>query len=131
MSEAYFMARTSEPAGNGRAECVFLLVDKPEVYNLPPDPVVPTHHGRDGDLSRLRRWGCLRRPWDPFCFSVQGFEMSTNTHERVRYADSVDPVRADGRDIDAALGVLEGEGAQQKVTEATSAARRDSHGLGG
>jgi formate dehydrogenase iron-sulfur subunit len=29
----------------------FLLVDKPEVYNLPPDPVVPTKKVRDAWMS--------------------------------------------------------------------------------
>ena len=29
----------------------FLLVDKPEVYNLPPDPVVPTKKVKDAWLS--------------------------------------------------------------------------------
>lgn len=50
--------------------------------------------------------------------------MSTNTHEWVRYADSVDAVPTDGRDIDTALAVLTGEGAQQKVT-AEDPGRRD------
>jgi len=29
----------------------FLLTDKPEVYNLPPDPVVPTKKVKDAWLS--------------------------------------------------------------------------------
>lgn len=43
--------------------------------------------------------------------------MSMNKHERLRYADSVDAVFVNGRDIDQALGVLEGEGARQNIAE--------------
>jgi formate dehydrogenase iron-sulfur subunit len=32
--------------GTGGLNAFFLLVDKPEVYNLPPRPVVPTRNGR-------------------------------------------------------------------------------------
>ncbi len=35
----------------------FLLVDRPEVYNLPPDPVVPTMKGREAWTSM--GWGAL------------------------------------------------------------------------
>ena len=31
--------------GTGGLNAFFLLVDKPEVYNLPPHPEVPTHKG--------------------------------------------------------------------------------------
>lgn len=42
-SEAYLYGEdaTSQP-GTGGLNAFFLLVDKPEVYNLPPDPIVPT-----------------------------------------------------------------------------------------
>jgi formate dehydrogenase iron-sulfur subunit len=35
-------ASAEEQPGTGGLNSFFLLVDKPEVYNLPPDPVVPT-----------------------------------------------------------------------------------------
>ena len=43
MSEAYLYGEDaqSQPGTEG-LNAFFLLVDKPEVYNLPPDPVVPT-----------------------------------------------------------------------------------------
>jgi formate dehydrogenase iron-sulfur subunit len=37
----------SQP-GTGGLNAFFLLVDRPEVYNLPPDPVCPTRNVRDG-----------------------------------------------------------------------------------
>src|SRR5947199_8015693 len=46
--EAYlYGASETEQPGTGGLNAFFLLLDKPEVYNLPPDPVVPTHHGKD------------------------------------------------------------------------------------
>ncbi len=43
MDEAYlYGADTENQPGTGGLNAFFLLVDKPEVYNLPPDPVVPT-----------------------------------------------------------------------------------------
>jgi formate dehydrogenase iron-sulfur subunit len=43
MTEAYLYGHdaASQP-GTGGLNAFFLLADKPEVYNLPPDPVVPT-----------------------------------------------------------------------------------------
>ncbi len=43
LSEAYLYgeSKESQPGTEG-INAFFLLVDKPEVYNLPPDPVVPT-----------------------------------------------------------------------------------------
>ena len=41
--------------------------------------------------------------------------MSADTPARTRYPDSVSPARSDGRDIDAALGTLQGEAAQQRA----------------
>ncbi|MDQ3879166.1 MAG: 4Fe-4S dicluster domain-containing protein [Actinomycetota bacterium] len=43
MTEAYLYGvdETSQPGTEG-LNAFFLLVDEPEVYNLPPDPVVPT-----------------------------------------------------------------------------------------
>ena len=32
--------------GTGGLNAFFLLQDRPEAYNLPPDPVVPTEHGK-------------------------------------------------------------------------------------
>ena len=41
--EAYlYGASETEQPGTGGLNAFFLLLDKPEVYNLPPDPVVPT-----------------------------------------------------------------------------------------
>ncbi len=37
--------------------------------------------------------------------------------ERVRYPDSVDPVRTDGRDVDTRIAALEGEAAQQEARQ--------------
>jgi formate dehydrogenase iron-sulfur subunit len=41
----------SQPGTEG-LNAFFLLVDRPEVYNLPPDPVCPTKHARES-------WGAL------------------------------------------------------------------------
>jgi len=48
MDEAYLYGATpeSQPGTEG-LNAFFLLVDKPEAYNLPPDPVVPTKNGID------------------------------------------------------------------------------------
>ncbi len=43
MHEAYLYGADAESQpGTEGLNAFFLLVDKPEVYNLPPDPVVPT-----------------------------------------------------------------------------------------
>ncbi len=44
--------------------------------------------------------------------------MNLVTDGRVRYSNTGDPVHTDGRDVDTAIGTLEGEGAQQQVTRA-------------
>ena len=46
IKEAYLYGQdaASQP-GTGGLNAFFLLVDKPEVYNLPPNPEVPTHKG--------------------------------------------------------------------------------------
>jgi formate-dependent nitrite reductase membrane component NrfD len=41
--------------------------------------------------------------------------MASNTDGRVRYANTVDPVRTDGRDVNTRVAALEGEAAQQNV----------------
>jgi formate dehydrogenase iron-sulfur subunit len=41
----------ASPPGTGGLNAFFLLVDKPEVYNLPPDPVVPTKISKDAWTS--------------------------------------------------------------------------------
>ena len=48
MHQAYLYGESaaSQP-GTGGLNAFFLLVDKPEVYNLPPDPVVPTKTSKD------------------------------------------------------------------------------------
>ncbi len=43
--------RRGEPAGTGGLNAFFLLVDRPEVYNLPPDPVAPAKKARSAWLS--------------------------------------------------------------------------------
>ena len=40
----------SQPGTEG-LNAFFLLVDKPEAYNLPPDPVVPTKHVKEAWTS--------------------------------------------------------------------------------
>ena len=52
MQEAYLYGedKESQPGTEG-LNAFFLLVDKPEVYNLPPDPKVPTKGVRGGWAS--------------------------------------------------------------------------------
>jgi formate dehydrogenase iron-sulfur subunit len=52
MEEAYLYGvdEANQP-GTGGLNAFFLLVDEPEVYNLPPDPVTPTKKSRDGWVS--------------------------------------------------------------------------------
>lgn len=51
MSEAYlYGASPQDQPGTGGLNAFFLLLDKPEVYNLPPEPVVPTR--KTGDAWR-------------------------------------------------------------------------------
>ncbi len=52
MHEAYLYGddAQSQPGTEG-LNAFFLLVDKPEVYNLPPDPVVPTKRVKDSWIS--------------------------------------------------------------------------------
>ncbi|HTS66053.1 MAG TPA: 4Fe-4S dicluster domain-containing protein [Candidatus Acidoferrales bacterium] len=59
MSEAYLYGEdaSSQPGTEG-LNAFFLLVDKPETYNLPPDPVVPTKKARG--------------LWRSFAFAVAG-----------------------------------------------------------
>jgi formate dehydrogenase iron-sulfur subunit len=49
MGEAYLYGEQQE--GTGGLNAFFLLVDKPEKYNLPPDPVVPTKRAGKSWLS--------------------------------------------------------------------------------
>lgn len=42
--------------------------------------------------------------------------MNTTREERMRYANTSDPVTTDGRDVDTAIAALEGEAARQQVT---------------
>ncbi|HEX7183496.1 MAG TPA: 4Fe-4S dicluster domain-containing protein, partial [Thermoanaerobaculia bacterium] len=45
VTEAYlYGADAADQPGTEGLNAFFLLVDRPEVYNLPPDPVVPTKH---------------------------------------------------------------------------------------
>jgi formate dehydrogenase iron-sulfur subunit len=59
MTEAYLYGEdaTSQPGTEG-LNAFFLLVDKPEVYNLPPDPVVPTK--------------LVKGSWKSFAFAALG-----------------------------------------------------------
>ena len=53
MPEAYLYGEAAEAQpGTEGLNAFFLLVDRPEVYNLPPDPAVPTKRAR-------RSWGAL------------------------------------------------------------------------
>jgi formate dehydrogenase iron-sulfur subunit len=46
--EAYlYGARKEEQPGTEGLNAFFLLLDRPEAYNLPPDPVVPTKHASE------------------------------------------------------------------------------------
>ena len=48
MPEAYlYGADAASQPGTEGLNAFFLLVDKPELYNLPPDPVVPTKNAKD------------------------------------------------------------------------------------
>ena len=52
MNEAYlYGADEKSQPGTGGLNAFFLLLDKPEVYNLPPDPVVPTKNAKAGWTS--------------------------------------------------------------------------------
>lgn len=59
MTEAYLYGEdaASQPGTEG-LNAFFLLVDKPEVYNLPPDPVVPTK--------------LVRNSWSSFAIAAAG-----------------------------------------------------------
>jgi formate dehydrogenase iron-sulfur subunit len=48
MSEAYLYGASKEDQpGTEGLNAFFLLLDKPEAYNLPPDPIVPTKTVKD------------------------------------------------------------------------------------
>ena len=51
VTEAYLYGEdaASQPGTSG-LNAFFLLLDKPEVYNLPPHPEVPTHKGKQSWL---------------------------------------------------------------------------------
>jgi formate dehydrogenase iron-sulfur subunit len=52
LKDAYlYGARKEDQPGTEGLNAFFLLVDQPEVYNLPPDPVVPTKKVKDAWLS--------------------------------------------------------------------------------
>src|SRR5947199_10559805 len=52
VAEAYlYGADAAGQPGTEGLNAFFLLVDKPEVYNLPPDPVVPTRKVRRSWVS--------------------------------------------------------------------------------
>jgi formate dehydrogenase iron-sulfur subunit len=49
MSEAYlYGADSASQPGTKGLHAFFLLVDEPEAYNLPPDPVAPAMKAREG-----------------------------------------------------------------------------------
>jgi formate dehydrogenase iron-sulfur subunit len=59
MSEAYlYGADAASQPGTEGLNAFFLLVDKPEAYNLPPDPVVPTK--------------TVKEPWMAFAWAAFG-----------------------------------------------------------
>jgi formate dehydrogenase iron-sulfur subunit len=59
LREAYlYGADAASQPGTEGLNAFLLLLDAPEAYNLPPDPVVPTHHGRDA--------------WRSFAFAALG-----------------------------------------------------------
>jgi formate dehydrogenase iron-sulfur subunit len=59
MREAYLYGADAESQpGTGGLNAFFLLADKPEAYNLPPNPVVPTK--------------LAKQPWTSFAFAALG-----------------------------------------------------------
>ena len=59
MHEAYlYGADAADQPGTEGLNAFFLLVDKPEVYNLPPDPIVPTK--------------LVKESWTSFAFAALG-----------------------------------------------------------
>jgi formate dehydrogenase iron-sulfur subunit len=58
VTEAYLYGMTeAEQPGTGGLNAFFLLVDQPEVYNLPADPQVPTREGK-GSWVAMALAGC-------------------------------------------------------------------------
>ncbi|MCU1282507.1 MAG: 4Fe-4S ferredoxin, partial [bacterium] len=58
VKEAYLYGASAEDQpGTGGLNAFFLLVDKPEVYNLPPDPIAPQR--KQGDAWRAVGIGAL------------------------------------------------------------------------
>ena len=52
MTDAYlYGADAEDQPGTGGMNAFFLLCDRPEKYNLPPDPVVPTRRAKRSWLS--------------------------------------------------------------------------------
>ena len=52
LHDAYlYGAESADQPGTEGLNAFFLLVDKPEVYNLPPDPVAPTKKVKDAWTS--------------------------------------------------------------------------------
>ena len=52
VTEAYlYGADAAAQTGTGGLHAFFLLVDEPEVYNLPPDPVAPSARARGSWLA--------------------------------------------------------------------------------
>jgi formate dehydrogenase iron-sulfur subunit len=59
MQEAYlYGADAADQPGTEGLNAFFLLVDKPEAYNLPPDPVIPTK--------------TVKETWRSFAFAALG-----------------------------------------------------------
>jgi formate dehydrogenase iron-sulfur subunit len=59
MHEAYLYGKgAADQPGTEGLNAFFLLVDKPEVYNLPPDPVVPTK--------------TVKETWKSFAYAMAG-----------------------------------------------------------
>ena len=117
----YMAPAPRDQPGTEGLNAFFLLVDKPEVYNLPPDPVVPTKkrerrlavngrgcggHGASGARLSPVRWETAMR------------DLDAPTHI-TRYQNSVNPVETDGRDIDSSVGSLVGEGSGQFASGAS------------
>ena len=95
-------------AGTEGLNAFFLLVDKPEVYNLPPDPVVPTK--KVGDA-----WASMAVAAAGMALAAIGSVLFSRSGAR-RDRDPVQAERShphDGRDIDPNLGTLSGEAGGQ------------------
>ena len=93
MQEAYlYGADAASQPGTEGLNAFFLLVDKPEVYNLPPDPVVPTKNGERGVEVFHNRGVGVGGGGARIRIGAREFTAMNTGHSRLRYLESIDPV---------------------------------------